>query len=340
VTTLFTDPAPLERDPPGVSLETSSHRSEVPQSPALTLNARRAKALFLAADAARDSISFDDSEAARKVGLKLTMCRQVCWCCANSETQEPQLVPVTCKSRLCEHCSKERSDRLKPQIIAGCRRMDSPRFLTLTLATTQRTLTEELDRLGECFRRLRRTKLWTAHVTGGLYTIEVTWGKNSNGWHPHIHAIIDGTYIEVAKLSAEWKRITGDSFIVDLRKCHSDRQLANYLAKYVSGTGKPLKIPPERIAQYAVAIANLRMVQTFGHLHGVKLKTDPEPGTGRLEVLTGLTALRFAAGRGDSVALDLFRGWSAIGSGVKLDDPQRLVAQTRDWMSRTRATYS
>lgn len=54
-------------------------------------------------------------------------------------------------------------------------------------------------------------------IDGCVYSYEIT--NKGNGWHPHIHmvALVDD-WIDREKLSKEWKAITGDSFIVDVRR--------------------------------------------------------------------------------------------------------------------------
>lgn len=248
----------------------------------------------------------------RKIGLKLMNCRKIAWLGVCTETQEPRFISVTCKSRLCSHCSKVRARQVNELVEAACRRMSSRRFLTVTLAPRSGPLEMQLNALRQYWTKLRRSKFWKARVTGGIMTIEVTWSEKHQAWHPHIHAIIDGEYLPKQALSDEWRRITGDSFIVDIRQANSSRQLANYLAKYISKTGDAIKLPKSRMAQYATAIHALRMAQTFGHLHGVKLKPDREPGEGRVELIATSGELHIHAIRGNIEAQRLEDRWKAV----------------------------
>lgn len=64
---------------------------------------------------------------------------------------------------------------------------------------------------------------WTelCRVEGGVYNLEST--NIGNGWHPHTHmlAACSGEP-DSAALSSEWQKITGDSFIVDVRPITND----------------------------------------------------------------------------------------------------------------------
>ena len=49
--------------------------------------------------------------------------------------------------------------------------------------------------------------------------------KKTGEWHPHVHmfALLD-TWIDQEHLSETWHEITGDSFIVDIRRVKKDKQ--------------------------------------------------------------------------------------------------------------------
>jgi hypothetical protein len=56
---------------------------------------------------------------------------------------------------------------------------------------------------------------------GAVYTLELT--NKGNGWHPHCHMIVlAASEPSQSALSAEWHKITGDSFIVDCRPIVGD----------------------------------------------------------------------------------------------------------------------
>lgn len=58
-----------------------------------------------------------------------------------------------------------------------------------------------------------------AKSSGGFHSIEVT--KRQNGWHPHAHMIwLCTEEPDKYQLSREWKDLTGDSYIVDVRPLH------------------------------------------------------------------------------------------------------------------------
>lgn len=182
-----------------------------------------------------------------------------------------------CQHRLCPTCSRRRGVQAADRVAGLVRRMNAPRFLTLTLAASDAPLSEQIDRLLACFRQLRRLKAWGDHVRGGVATIECTFNASTGCWHPHIHAIVDGTFLPQPKLKSAWLKVTGDSYIVDVRKVHDARQAARYVASYMTKHGAVAGWPMERIREYATGMFGRRMLQTFGSCHGIETDKKPEP---------------------------------------------------------------
>ena len=59
-------------------------------------------------------------------------------------------------------------------------------------------------------------------VAGAVWSYEVTY-SDANGWHPHVHAIwLAPEAPDMHALRDEWKEITGDSFMVDVRPIEPD----------------------------------------------------------------------------------------------------------------------
>jgi hypothetical protein len=170
----------------------------------------------------------------------------------------------TCHDRWCAPCAAQRraliADHIRAHVAHGLHR-----FVTLSLRSSDQTLKAQLDRLIACFRRLRQRTLWRERVDGGLAGIELTWNEERRQWHPHLHAIIHGRWIGQADLSAAWRDVTGDSFIVDIRFIRDPAKVARYVSKYAT---KPLPASiqrdPDRLAEAVEAFNNRRTFVQFG----------------------------------------------------------------------------
>jgi hypothetical protein len=58
---------------------------------------------------------------------------------------------------------------------------------------------------------------------GMVWSFEFKRGKQSEEWHPHVHAIwLCNEPIDQQKLSDEWRKFTGDSFIVEAHQMYGD----------------------------------------------------------------------------------------------------------------------
>ena len=101
-----------------------------------------------------------------------------------------------------------------------------PVFVTLTVRNGD-DLKERFNHLKDSFKVYQsRRRDWLkkgrgynefCKAHGIVYAYEIT--DNGKGWHPHLHMILlVDDWIDKDKLSAEWYAITGDSFIVDVRR--------------------------------------------------------------------------------------------------------------------------
>lgn len=205
-----------------------------------------------------------------------------------------------CHDRFCVPCADDRSGRLGRRIrdkvpAAGIT------FLTLTLADAEPSLSELIDKLIKSFRRLRSWSLWKDRVDGGVSFIEIKWNAEKRRWHPHIHAIMEATYIPHGSVSAEWKRITGTSFIVHIKRPPSAETVIRYVTKYGS---KPLDMSfvndPDRLDEAIASLKGRHLCTAFGSWRGWLLTDDD--GAEQWEPIDTLVHLIRRERRGDGEA--------------------------------------
>lgn len=207
----------------------------------------------------------------------------------------------SCHDRYCLPCSRDRSHILAENVLKVLDGQPA-RFVTLTLKHADTPLRAQLNRLYTCFQKLRTRRAWNARVTGGAAFLECKWIAGTRSWHPHLHVVTQGQYFAKQLLQAEWYRVTGDSYVTDIRWVEDDRKVAGYVTKYVS---KPFDSTflnqPALLDEHMLAMHRRRLCLTFGTWRGVKLTATPEPGAwlslGRIEDLCDM------ANRGQPVAL-------------------------------------
>lgn len=110
------------------------------------------------------------------------------------------------------------------------------------------------------------------HLAGAVGALEVTWSKR-HGWHPHMHMVglCDG-WMDQRDMSAEWRRITGDSFVVGIQQLDPARAPADAFCEVLKYAVKFGGLPPSRVWEAAEALAGQRLIFSLGAFRGV-----PEP---------------------------------------------------------------
>lgn len=227
-----------------------------------------------------------------------------------------KLVGNYCHDRWCTPCATERARTIAHNVLqlAGNDRL---RFMTLTLKANPLPLVQRVADLRAFFLRLRRTSLWKRTVKAGIACLEVKRYKTVEGWHCHYHVLFQGRYIERIELARAWKRITGDSDIVDIRLAHDRKNVARYVTKYVA---KPLDMTCSRddglLDEAVQALKGVRLMDSFGAWRGKPLtKTDDNAEWTDVGTLDGLL---YAAYRGNVWAMRLIRDLRRTGTDEAL----------------------
>lgn len=203
-----------------------------------------------------------------------------------------------CRSRFCPTCQWRKGLRVSQEIYRKIAHVQAQSerermelqafFVTLTVPNVSRPEDVNLQKLTSSFAKLRRKKFWTERVLGGVWSVEITSGKN--GYHPHLHCIVlasphiskDFYLWDNDVLSYNWLQVTGDAYITRVLACYDkytgtkaegDSLLSSIveLAKYpmVSIDGNPR----DMLLLYPY-ITGRRMSGSFGILRGVDMEPD------------------------------------------------------------------
>jgi hypothetical protein len=183
-----------------------------------------------------------------------------------------------CKNRHCVPCQRARGNRLaaalKKKLEGG--RQHQYRFITLTLKHSELPLKDQVKRLFSSFKTLRKTALWSDSQKGGAFTLEVKWQEKTRMWHPHLHIIAEGGFMRQSTIAKEWRRITTDSHIVDIKVLSSGKDAAHYVSKYVAkGTTDNVWADRNAAQEWVTAMKGVRVCSTYGTWRGFKLMEKP-----------------------------------------------------------------
>lgn len=224
---------------------------------------------------------------------------------SKSNPEDFRLAASGCHDRFCLPCAQARSRTIAANVAAYLKDRRA-RFVTLTLKHTNRPLRMELDRLYAAFKALRKAPLWKRTQTGGVAFLELKRSRDRLSWHPHLHILTQGKFLDVQKLALLWKSITKDSHIVDVRLPRDSAQAIAYVTKYASKPFDPSLFDNQTTLEEAIeALNHRRMALTFGNWKGLQMTEKPSEDA--WEFLDTLEGIAMRAQLGDSAALKILQ---------------------------------
>lgn len=185
-----------------------------------------------------------------------------------------KLTSTYCNQRWCLTCNRIRTGKMINRYGPEIKEIEEKAFLTLSCTNVPKdNLREELKRLTKCFANcVRRVK--RKHQVKGIRKIEVTYNKEEDTYHPHIHGIFS---LEVSNaLRSAWMDMQGPLSHwkgQDVRKANDDD--VHELFKYATKLFKVEKDKAQKgravivfdpISQDAIftALKNQRTFQSYG----------------------------------------------------------------------------
>ena len=181
----------------------------------------------------------------------------------------------SCRDRWCPMCAGQKASYAKDQTEIYIKSLKAPRFLTLTLRNNESSLKHQITFLQQSFSKLRTRAFWKKNVTGGIWFLQVKRGKNSGLWHPHLHILLDGNYLEQGRLSELWEQVTFGSPVVDIRRIYNFESAATYVSRYVARPARMSDMPQHDRIEVIKALFRKRLCGTFGNAKVVTL-TPPK----------------------------------------------------------------
>ena len=200
-----------------------------------------------------------------------------------------------CRNRSCSYCNNIKTANLingyEKQINSKIELGDAY-FLTLTRQNVKgeflrATIQEMQKNFTNLLRVLNERRKWKV---SGIRSFEVTWNKDKNTYHPHIHAIIWGDNLPIDWkdiIVKEWQKRYNKTLVskkgqsIEKADKGSFKELFKYVTKMtvVSHKGQEKKkiktYYPEVIDTTLRALSRLRVIQPFGNVK--KEPTNPTP---------------------------------------------------------------
>lgn len=184
-----------------------------------------------------------------------------------------------CHNRHCEPCMRQKANLMAANLRKKLEENPKQifRFITLTLKHSDTPLREQIDRIYDSFKKLRKTKVWAESQRGGATILEIKWNPDNGEWHPHLHIIAEGDFVRQAALSDAWLNITKDSYRVDIRIIGGAKDACHYVSKYVGkGVNQECWINEGAAIEFVCAMKGTRTCATFGSWRGYALLEHPK----------------------------------------------------------------
>lgn len=259
---------------------------------------------------AKNAISLSNIASRDRMISRLNACSTDAWLCVNTHTMIVKVFKNACKVRWCPICQAAKSYRVTQAVVPWVKKTPNLKFMTFTLKSSDRSLSEQVTELYRAFMRLRRIKEVKPKLRGGVFFFQVTYNSKLEQWHPHLHVVADADYIPQCYLSGMWHRITGDSDVVDIRTIHQADKVGQYVARYASVPCLLSKLRTNQQVELVEAFHKRRTMSKFGkctdlQLSSPKFNRDDYAKCGSWSVIRNLFL------QGDSGAVLLFECWAS-----------------------------
>lgn len=195
-----------------------------------------------------------------------------------------------CHDRFCWPCGDARGREIRERLLAWIQGQNARKIELTIKHRPSESLSDLIDRLYASFRRLRQRLYWKGRTNGAVAFLEVK-RSDDGGWHPHLHVLHVGRIMTHQRLSAEWRKATGGSFVVWLRPIRSAGKDIRYVTKYCTKPMDPSILDdPDSLLECLVALRGRRMWLSTGKHRPCGLEDRPQAAAdwrtvGRLDTI-------------------------------------------------------
>jgi len=176
-----------------------------------------------------------------------------------------RMFPNRCDRFYCPECQPRLAYDRRRAVEWWTKEVHQPKHVVLTVTNITDLTRAHVHEFKNWWTLLRRRKFARSWL-GGFYSIEVT--NEGNGWHLHLHALIDAKWIDASQLAREWSSVCrGYGHIVKVK----DARETNYLGQVTKYAVKGNDLAcwtPDQIVTFIDAFDGIRCFTVFGSLYG------------------------------------------------------------------------
>ena len=239
---------------------------------------------------------------------KWDACRDHAWFARHKDTGEVRVFSSACRLRWCSLCSNARRGYITHTVAEWLTKSRYPKFLTVTLKHSDAPLAHQVKCLYDYFRKFRKVKFVKKSAVGGIWFFQIKRSKKSGQWHPHIHCVVEGSYMKQRALSEIWSRITFGSKVVDIRPIRNIEKGANEVARYASTPADLSTTDPSDFVELFDSLHGRRSCGTWGTARNVSLRQPKADDINKWENVGSWTVLYATQGR-EAAAQIIIQAW-------------------------------
>jgi len=174
-----------------------------------------------------------------------------------------------CQHKLCAFCMRARRARLLGKLGARFDSFQRPKYVVLSRRNClQGDLRETIQVLFHAFERLRHRKMWK-QVRGCVVSVEVTYNRESESWHPHLNVLFDGPYIPQREFLAAWNELNEGEAAAGVFIKAATHETLHELFKYVTKVSDFVD-EPEAVRDFLGDTRRLKFVRCYGFLYDLE----------------------------------------------------------------------
>ena len=196
--------------------------------------------------------------------------------CPNGHKEGKHLISANfCKLRLCPMCQWRRSLSVYRQFLTVAHKVQEchPGCLFVFMTLTGKNVTAEelpnaITHYLKSFRRLTMYKAFKQAIKGTFRTLEITYNKKTNTYHPHFHVIgvvnktyfvKSNNYISQKKLTELWKKAFQVEYtpICDIRRVRKKKENRKSILNAINELNNDLAGAAAEVAKYSVKFSDI-----------------------------------------------------------------------------------
>jgi len=189
-----------------------------------------------------------------------------------------------CGNRACPSCGADRAnkalERYLPKILKLKQKKPFYRLVMLTVTidgasfVRDESLRDQIKQLKGWLSKLKRSKRWTAHIAGGIQSVENTFNSERGQFHVHGHLLLFRKgFFHWSEITELWKKVSnghGGNIKIQEIKSASLRGAVAEVTKYILKSADIFKWSSKQVIEHS-QLKGMHLCESFGEVRSMKV---------------------------------------------------------------------